>query len=83
VTGNKKPRTEPGLKCHLPEGNIRPAKAEAGRGRLKLHDFACLVTRSFGRRTNRPGDNVPLDFAGSVQHVDPVGEMRRVFIAAD
>ena len=30
---NKKPRLEPGLKYHLPEGNSRPAEAEAGRGK--------------------------------------------------
>jgi hypothetical protein len=44
---------------HLPEG--KPArKARAGRAKLKLHGFAGPVIRSFGRSTNRPGDDVLL-----------------------
>jgi hypothetical protein len=49
VTVNKKPRIEPELKYHLPEGN-RGGRA----GQLKLHGFFSPLTRSFGRSTNRP-----------------------------
>jgi hypothetical protein len=73
---NKKPRLEPGLKYHLPEGTSRPA--EAGRvGQGKLHNFAGPVTSSFGRSTNRPGVgatcvSAQLDYVGANLRPDAV-----------
>jgi hypothetical protein len=56
-------------------GNIRPAEAEAGQGQVKLHGFDVPVTRSFGRRTNRPSDDCPLGFRRQLARV---GSLERV-----